>query len=144
MPYLLDGNNLIGRPDPTEQERHALVLEIADRLRNTRARAVLFFDGGARRSSSLGALQVRDGFGSSADDDILAAIAGSSSTREMTVVTSDQALGRRARDAGAAVLRPEDFWARFGKRRAGSEKENGDVDVEEWARYFADERNREK
>ena len=49
MPYLLDGNNLIGAvrrtARPSDGDRAALVAEVAQRLRKTRARATIFFDG---------------------------------------------------------------------------------------------------
>lgn len=144
MPYFLDGNNLIGRPGPSPMDRDALMAEIAGRLRRTRATAVLFFDGGARRALTLGPLRVRDGFGDSADEDILDAIARVRSPREVTVVTSDQALARKVRDAGATVLPPGEFWKRFGTSSAPPEKESGSIDVEDWIRYFADDRNRER
>jgi YacP-like NYN domain-containing protein len=143
VPYFLDGNNLIGKRDPSREDRDALVREIAERLRQTRASAVVFFDGGARRQSSLGPLSIRDGFSDNADDDIVTAIGRARFAREVTVVTSDAALGRRARDAGARVLPPTDFWTRVG-RRAAPDKETPKVDLEDWERYFADEKNREK
>jgi hypothetical protein len=79
VPYLLDGNNLIGlvrrTARPTEEDRQALVAELAERLRATRARAILFFDGPAgARGSSLGRLSVRQASGGSADDAILAEV----------------------------------------------------------------------
>ena len=57
MPYFLDGNNLIGRARrtsrPTEEDRAALVAEIVERLRRSKASAVLFFDGAGVRNSTL-------------------------------------------------------------------------------------------
>jgi hypothetical protein len=144
MPYFLDGNNLIGKPDPSSQDRAALIRELAERLRQTRASAVLFFDGGARRRSSLGSLSIRDGFSANADEDILVSIGRARSAREITVVTSDAGLARRSRDAGASVVEPGDFWARVGRPRKPSGKDTGKVDVDDWERYFADEKNREK
>ncbi len=144
MPYFLDGNNLIERRNPSEEDRQVLVAEIANRLRKTRASAVLFFDGGAHRSYSLGALRIRDGFGANADEDILTGIRQARSAAEVTVVTSDQELARRVRDAGARVVPPGQFWARFGTQTSAGEKETGTVDVGDWERYFADEENRGK
>jgi len=150
MPYLLDGNNLIGtvrrisRPGP--EDHTALVEEIAARLRRTRAKAVLFFDGPAgQRPSALGNLTVRVPRAGSADDAILAEIERARAPGEMVVVTADRALQRRVRDAGGAVCRPEEFFARFGRERAGegAPAENARVDVDDWIRYFEDERNRE-
>jgi hypothetical protein len=142
MPYFLDGNNLIGKPDPSNEDRNTLVRDVAERLRQTRASAVVFFDGGARRQSSLGPLSIRDGFGANADDDILDSIGRARTAREITVVTSDAGLARRAREAAALVMGADEFWRRFGRADAGLEKDTARVDVEAWERYFSDERNR--
>ncbi len=149
MPYLLDGNNLIGlvrkTPRPTEEDRQALVAELSDRLRSTKARAILFFDGPVSdRGSSLGGLSIRPCTGGSADDAIVAEVTRARTPRETIVVTSDRELTRRVRDAGGKVCGPEDFFARFGTgpRRAEPRGAAERVDVEEWMRYFADENNR--
>ncbi len=151
MPYLLDGNNLIGSvrrtARPSEQDRDALVAEIAERLRRTRARATLFFDGPAgERSRSLGSLTIRTPSHGSADDAILREVAAASSPRDCVVVTADRELARRARDAGARVASPEDFFARFGVAgpRGGPAKDAPATteSVEDWMRYFEDPRNR--
>ena len=142
MPYFLDGNNLIGQARrtarPSEEDCLSLVREIAERLRRTRARAVLFFDGhGTGRASSLGNLTVRNAGSGSADDAIAAAIEASRTPGEIVVVTADRALAGRVRDAGAKCVRPDEFWERFGKPRgAGASKESPPVNVEEWMRYF--------
>jgi len=149
VPYLLDGNNLIGtvrhtaRPGP--DDRHALVAEIADRLRRTRARATIFFDGPrGDRMTSLGPLAVRVAAGESADDAIVRAVAGSKTPAESLVVTADRGLAARVRDAGGKVVPPEAFFSRFGEGGAAPAPAGREpsVDVEEWSRYFADERNR--
>ena len=152
MPYLLDGNNLIGlvrrTPRPSEDDRSALIAEIADRLRRTKARATLFFDGPAgERGSALGGLTVRVPASGSADDAIVREIEASRSAAECVVVTADRGLARRAREAGARVTSPEEFFARFGSRPADAagrrEPAVSGEEVEEWMRYFEDERNRE-
>ena len=147
MPYFLDGNNLVGAERrtarPTEEDRAALVREICDRLRRTRARAVLFFDGPSPGgAAALGGLSLRYSGAESADDRILAEIARAKAPGEIVVVTGDGALARRARDAGARALAPEDFWRRFGAAQTPAGKETPSVDVEEWLRYFQDEGNR--
>ncbi len=151
MPYLLDGNNLIGRARntarPSDSDREALVAELAARLRTTRARAILFFDGPAGgRGASLGALSIRSASGGSADDAIVAEVERARSPGEAIVVTSDRGLQRRVRDAGGKVCTPEAFFARFGTGRggaaAGRREPGGPVDVEEWTRYFEDPLNR--
>ncbi len=151
MPYLLDGNNLIGLvrrvARPTEEDRQALVAELADRLRSTRARAILFFDGpSGGRGSSLGSLSVRRPTGASADDAIVAEVASLRSPGEAIVVTSDRGLARRVRDAGGKICTPEDFFARFGRGApvGGRAPAPEAVDVEAWLEYFGDERNRDR
>lgn len=160
MPYLLDGNNLIGAvrrtAKPSEDDRTALIGEIADRLRQTRARATLFFDGPAgARPTQLGALSVRVPSSSSADDAILGAVQSSGTPSECIVVTADRELSRRARDAGARVLDPAAFFARFGANGAdgssgtsgrpagGARAPQSAAEIEEWLRYFEDDRNRD-
>lgn len=130
-----------GRP-AAPGERDALVTEIADRLRRTRARVVLFFDG-AGKSVSLGSLSVRFAEASSADDAIVREIARASRPREMTVVTADRELARRARDAGAETVSPTDFWNRFGAADPGPGRPGETrVDVDDWIRWFESERKK--
>ncbi len=152
MPYLLDGNNLIGRvrrtARPTEEDRQALVAELSDRLRASRARAVLFFDGpGGGRGSSLGTLSIRETSrsGGSADDAILQAVTKASAPAECIVVTGDRGLAARVRDAGGKVCGPEEFFQRFGRtaRPPDGGPKSGPVDVEDWVRWFEDEKNRD-
>jgi predicted RNA-binding protein with PIN domain len=108
MPYFLDGNNLIGHAlgasRPSEENRQSLVSEVADRLRRTRATAVLFFDGPGNKRTSLGSLSIRECGGEGADDAILREIGRSAAPREIVVVTADRELGRRVRDGGAKTL----------------------------------------
>jgi hypothetical protein len=149
MPFLIDGNNLIGATRrsarPSAEDRAALIAEVADRLRRTRARAILFFDGDAERGAELGALAVRPSGAVSADEAILDEIRRSRTPREWTVVTEDRALNARARELGARAITPSSFWARLGKRPASaSPRTEEKVDVEEWLRYFEDETNRER
>jgi hypothetical protein len=154
MPYLLDGNNLIGTvlrvARPSAVDRQALVAEIAGRLRRTRASATIVFDGPADadgRGSSLGALTVRGAGPEGADAAIVRAVAQARTPREMVVVTSDRDLARRVRDAGGVVSTPDDFFRRFGagpEPPAGADPSRVRVDVAEWMEWFGDERNREK
>lgn len=147
MPYFLDGNNLIGRARrtsrPTEADRAALVTEVAERLRRSRASAVLFFDGAGERSSTLGNLSIRAA-GGSADEAILSEIGRSRAPAEIVVITADRDLSRRSRDLGAKASSPEDFWRRVGTGGVESQKETqAAIDVDDWMKYFEDEGNRE-
>jgi hypothetical protein len=147
MPYLLDGNNLIGSflgvSRPSEADRQALVAEIAARLRRTRARATIVFDGPAG-ATSLGPLTVRGAGPGGADAEIVRAVSDSRAPAEMMVVTADRELARRVRDAGGKSCAPGEFFRRFGKREAAGEPrpDSGGVDVEEWMEWFGDEGNR--
>lgn len=148
MPYLVDGNNLIGRARrgrASDDDRSALIREISDRLRRTRARVLVYFDG-AGETVSLGSLSVRFSGAMTADDAIVRELARSRTPREETVVTADRELARRVRDGGARVVTPDEFWSRFGSERAvqkgpGS-SDDGRVDVDEWIRFFEEEKNR--
>ena len=151
MPYLLDGNNLIGAVrrtgKPSGDDRSALIAEIADRLRRTRARATLFFDGPiGERPTQLGGLAVRVPVAGSADDAILRELGASKTPREYVVVTADRELARRAKDAGAVVASPDEFFSRFGVSQrggpAGSDSAPTANEVQEWMRYFEDPNNR--
>ena len=153
MPYLLDGNNLIGRvrrtARPGEEDRQAFVAELSERLRATRARAVLFFDGpGGGRGSSLGSLTIREAApgGGGADQAIVDEISRSRAPAECIVVTADRGLADRVRGAGGKVCRPEDFFARFGRgpgAEAAGDRSGERVDVEDWMAWFGDEGNRD-
>ncbi|HLN80686.1 MAG TPA: NYN domain-containing protein, partial [Thermoanaerobaculia bacterium] len=127
------------------EDRDALVAEISDRLRKTRAKIVLFFDG-TGNALSLGNLAVRFAGATSADDAILREISRAPRPRETTVVTADRDLARRARDAGAVAVSPQDFWKRFGSAEAPSARrpEETRVNVEEWLEWFSDETNRDE
>jgi hypothetical protein len=149
MPYFLDGNNLIGHAlgssRPSEEDRRALVAEVANRLRQTRAKALLFFDGPGTKRTSLGSLSIRECGVAGADDAIVREIGRSAAPQEIIVVTADRELARRARDCGAKALSPGDFWSRFGASKTPERGEpGGKVDVDAWLQYFEDEKNRDR
>jgi predicted RNA-binding protein with PIN domain len=145
--YLLDGNNLIGAErggTASDEDRAALIREVSDRLRRTRARVILFFDG-AGRPLSLGGLSVRFAGSLAADQAIVSEVARSKRPAETTVVTADRALARESRDAGAKTLSPVEFWARFGQGTAHAARPaDSPIDVEDWVKWFEDEANRKR
>jgi len=148
MPYFLDGNNLIGRARgrsrPSEEDRKALLSELCDRLRRTRASATVFFDGAMPiGATALGSLSIRSAGGDSADEVILREISRSPRPGEIVLVTADRALSRRAREAGSRTLSPEEFWRRFGAGAGRAAQTSEAVDIQEWMRYFEDEGNRD-
>ena len=150
MPYLLDGNNLIGSvlglSRPTAEDRQSLVAEIAERLRRSRATARLYFDGPiGERPTSLGSLSVRSAEAGGADDAIVRDVERAADPSSMIVVTADRELQRRVREAGGKTCAPTEFFDRFGRRpKTEDARTSGErVDVEEWTRFFEDERNRD-
>jgi predicted RNA-binding protein with PIN domain len=152
MPYLLDGNNLIGQARgvsrPSEEDRGALIAELAERLRRTQAKAILFFDGPGDSRSSLGSLSIRGAGPAGADEAILREIVRSRVPGENTVVTADRDLARRAREAGARTASPDEFWRSFGTsnrgKRQGADRDEERVDVADWLKYFQNESNRDR
>ena len=146
MPYLVDGNNLIGAERggrASREDQAALVRELSDRLRTTRARVILFFDG-AGDPLSLGSLSVRFAGATTADDAILREIGRSSRPQEMTVVTADRELARRSRDAGGRATPPSEFWKRFGAQSPPRPGVETRVDVDDWLEWLSDDRNRKE
>jgi hypothetical protein len=149
MPYFLDGNNLIGhargQSRPSEEDRRSLIAEVAERLRQNRATAVVFFDGPGVKRSFLGSLSIRECGAGGADEAILDEIARAHAPREITLVTADRELARRARDSGARTVSPADFWRGFGTAKTRDPGEpGGKVDVSEWLQWFEDDRNRDR
>ncbi len=148
MPYLVDGNNLLGlatgKARPSEKERRELLRRIADRLRAERGRVVVVFDGPSetgRSEAALGALTVRYSGNRSADDVIVETASRSRSPADHFVVTDDRGLAARAREAGARTLGADVFLDRI-SRPAPSEGRRDSVDVDDWVEFFSDDRNR--
>ena len=148
MPFLVDGNNLLGRliggAEATAEEKHAVQAKIAARIRSGRSSVVLFFDGEpatGRREGWLGGLTVRYAGNRSADDAIVEAVERSKARRDCHVVTDDRALAERARSRGARALSIADFWGRVGDEAPPSGDAKA-VNVDDWLSFFADEKNR--
>ena len=148
MPFLVDGNNLLGHllggPGASGEERRAVQARIAARVRSGKSSVVLFFDGepeAGKREASLGPLTVRYAGNRSADDAIIDAVERAKARRDCHVVTDDRALAERARNRGARSLSISDFWGRLGDETP-SAGEGKAVDVDEWISFFSDDKNR--
>jgi hypothetical protein len=149
MPYLVDGNNLLGRvlgrAPRGEEERSALIRELAGRLRGTRAGITLIFDGAAPQGAAfklLGPLTVRFAGPRPADDVIVATVERAKAPRDWIAVTDDRGLGERVRSAGGRLTSVSEFWTRFGGPAPAGEEKKPDASLEEWLQYFSDEKNR--
>jgi hypothetical protein len=138
MSLIIDGHNLIGALPDIHLHQPDDELRLLARLRAYRAREggrpmIVFFDSGPAMTprqagysqpsdlSSPG-LQVHYAqSGQSADDAIVAYLRDRAQPGQYAVVTNDQELSWRARDAGASVLSASDFAAKLaGGRRAAS------------------------
>ena len=89
-------------------------------------------------------MRVADGRG--ADDALVREVEKAAAPGEVIVVTADRGLASRVKDAGGKVLAPGEFFERFGQAKRtgpGNPEVAGKVDVDDWMRYFGDERNRE-
>jgi predicted RNA-binding protein with PIN domain len=110
--WIVDGMNVIGsRPDGWWRDRRAamrrLVEELSALARETGDPVLVVLDGRAFDLPGDDRVEVR--FASrqgpnAADDDIAALVASDPDPAGLSVVTSDAALERRARDHGAAVV----------------------------------------
>ncbi len=155
MPYLIDGNNLLGSwggPAVPGDGRAEVVRRVAAFCRSRGARAVLVFDGKPFRpdlgEQRLGALALRfPAAGRDADSVIREIVDRASRPGELVVVTSDRPLSSYARTRGAQVLRAHEWTAlaREAPRAPGrgpstrGEKPERENDVEGWLKRFSRE-----
>jgi predicted RNA-binding protein with PIN domain len=147
MPYVFDGNNLLGSwGGPAAGGREAVLRRVAAFCRARGARAVLVFDGRPMRDESprqtFGTVELRfPDRGRDADSVIRALVDESGRPEELIVVTSDKALYSYARTRGAAVMRAHE-WNRLERSmsrvlpEASAEKPAREDDVEGWLRRF--------
>jgi predicted RNA-binding protein with PIN domain len=162
VPFLIDGNNLLGswRAEGAAHAgdgREEVVRRVCDFCRRRGASATLVFDGQPLRrerdDQALGRVEIRyPRLGSDADTLIREVVDGATSPESWTVVTSDKPLYSYVRTRGARVMRAHEWnavWrglqvgvpARGGRRRrtepaSPREKPEHETDVEGWLRRF--------
>ncbi len=151
MPYLIDGNNLLGSwggPRGQDDRRGEVVRRVAAFCRARGAKATLVFDGHPLRpemaTQDLGPLSLRvPPPGEDADTVIRELLERAPRAADYVVVTSDKALYSYAKTLGAQVLRAHEWNAIERKlpsaTKAGSEKPDREDDVEGWLRRFGEE-----
>ena len=159
MPYLIDGNNLLGSwggPAVAGDGRAEVVRRVAAFCRQQGARAMLVFDGLPFRpelgDQDLGRVSLRfAGPGSDADTLIRRLVDTAQRTGEIVVVTSDKAVYSYARTRGASVLRAHEWNAlqraveehgpparRAARGRAAfTEKPERESDIDGWLDRFS-------
>ena len=152
MPYLIDGNNLLGSwggPAPDDDRRAEVVRRVSAFCRARGARATLVFDGGPLRpelvNQELGPLSLRvPPPGQDADEVIRDVVERAQRPSDWIVVTSDKALYSYTHTLGASVLRVHE-WNALERRvvgrsgASGGEKPEREDDVEGWLRLFGSE-----
>ena len=153
MPYLFDGNNLLGSwggPRGQDDRRAEVVRRLAAFCRARNVRATVVFDGHPLRpemaAQDLGPLTLRvPPPGEDADSVIRELVERSPRPRELVVVTSDKALFSYVKTLGATVLRAHEWnalerqLASARQRQDGGEKPEREDDVEGWLRRFGGE-----
>jgi predicted RNA-binding protein with PIN domain len=148
VPYIVDGNNLLGSwggPRGRDDRRSEVVRRVAAFCRGRNVKATLVFDGHPLRpdmaAQELGPLRLRvPPPGGDADSVIREIVEQSPRPSELIVVTSDKALYSYVKTLGAGVLRAHEWNAlerRVSEREAaGHEKPEREDDVEGWLRRF--------
>lgn len=147
MPYLIDGNNLLGSwgGPRGDDGRAEVVRRVASFCRARGARATIVFDGHALRhdmaTQTLGPVTIRvPDEGHDADDVIRDIVRHASRAADFIVVTSDKALYSYVKTLGASILRAHE-WNALERRvtpRApeGGEKPDRETDVDGWLKRF--------
>jgi len=150
LPYLVDGNNLLGSwggPRGLDDRRGEVVRRVSAFCRARNVRATLVFDGHPLRpdmaSQDLGALTLRvPPPGQDADTLIRELLERVARPAEWILVTSDKALYSYCRTLGAQVLRAHE-WNALERRLVSArgsapdaEKPEREADVEGWLERF--------
>jgi predicted RNA-binding protein with PIN domain len=151
LPYLVDGNNLLGSWGGARGARDGrleVVRRVAAFCRARNARAILVFDGAPLRADveapELGRVSLRfPPPGGDADGVIRGIVGRARRPGELIVVSSDKALYSWCRTHGAGVLRAHE-WNRLEQRlrsrggdgEEGAEKPEREDDVEGWLKIF--------
>lgn len=149
MPYLIDGNNLLGSwggPRSDDDRREEVVRRVAEFCRLRGARATVVFDGhplrGDMAQQQLGNLLLRvPPRGQDADTVIRELIDRAPRAADLVVVSSDKELFSYARTMGASTLRAHEWNALerqllSQRRTESSEKPEREEDLAGWLKKF--------
>ena len=138
MPYLIDGDNLLGTwpgRRRSDAERRRLAFDLERFGRSVRREIVVIFDGVEPPGALVGPDVRFAGAGRSADDAILAHLRGRTDRGGWIVVTSDRSLGDRCRWLGARTERSDLFRRRLTGSRPAEKPERED-DLDFWIEQF--------
>ena len=155
MPYVIDGNNLVGcAPDISldDPQAGAKIVTIARNFQeNKKCSVIVVFDGrprnGMRReelSARFTVMYPREG--SSADEEIREILSGFNYFKDVVLVTSDRKLKDFAREKGAKTINSIEFYFELKRLSliSGVKEENlkrintelSDREVDQWLKIF--------
>ncbi len=157
MPYIIDGNNLIGCApdfslgDPEARGKMVSIIRKFQESKNTKVTVV--FDGepqGGERRQPINAklIVVYPRYGLSADDEIKHILEGYQHVKETVLVTADRELKDFARGLGVRTVNSIEFYftlkkafASQGRKEETLKRVNARVsqnEVEQWLKIFSD------
>jgi predicted RNA-binding protein with PIN domain len=155
MPYIIDGNNLVGSaPDiPSgDPEARTKILYLVEKFQEDKKNNIIVvFDGEPRTGVRREELSTRFSvlypqYGNTADDEIREILDGFTNCKDVVVVSSDRALKALAREKGARTINSIEFYyelKRFshirGKKEASQKRidaEISDREVDLWMKIF--------
>jgi predicted RNA-binding protein with PIN domain len=152
MPYLVDGNNVMGQTPGWHRDkpgaRRRLLGELAAFASATRTRVTVVFDGAPDPdvpdgSAFRGVRVYYPPPRGDADTVIERLVAAARDRRGITVVTSDRRLALECRAFGAQVMRSGEFRKRMaaagagrGSGDPGSHEQPSTGPLDDWLRYF--------
>lgn len=155
MPYIIDGNNLLGSaPDiaPDDPDaRNKIILIVGKFQEDKNSNVIIVFDGaphnGVRRqeiSSKFTILYPH--YGNSADDEIREILCSFNYFKDVVLVSSDRSLKDFAREKGAKTINSIEFYfelKRFthkhGKKEAKQKRIDAkisDKEIDQWMKIF--------
>ncbi len=144
MPWIVDGDNLLGRARRArtdDVEKRRLSAELDRFARAAGKRVTVWFDGDPPDRSGFSGHVRFSGRGRSADDGIHDQVRRSANPGGCVVVTSDRSLADRCRWLGARPMSCEEFRRRLARAAAatgGGEKPDRETDVDGWLEVFGE------
>jgi predicted RNA-binding protein with PIN domain len=157
MPYIIDGNNLIGSApdfslgDPEARGKMVAIIKKFQESKN--ARITVVFDGEPQGSERLNPINAKMSvvyprYGLSADDEIKKILEGYRHVKETVLVSTDRELKAFAKELGARTVNSIEFYyllkknsLSHGKREETLKRVNArvsPVEVEQWLKIFND------
>ena len=141
MPFLVDGDNLLGTwpgRRRSDAERRQLAMELGRLAHRWRRRVLIVFDGQPPPETSFGSNVRFAGPARTADDLILEFLREQNDRRGWTVITSDRSLGDQCRYLEARVERCDLFRRRMSSDPAAEKPDRVD-DLDYWMEQFGED-----